>query len=124
MFGFLWSLFGKGKKHVGLNLAALVPNPPAPCILKRFPKYPLGCTLRIREYVGIVDAIYADYNAALMCGAVTHGWFEAQEDPPSSRDQIFYSIIVVRRSGDNQMGVLLATGAVLAGEDDVELEGH
>jgi hypothetical protein len=103
-----------------VGVGAPPPMPP-PVILKRFPKYPLGCTLRSRGRLGIVNAIFCDYKAALNSGAVFHGWAEAQGHPPSSQDQIFYLIITLERMGENADGPLFVSGSIIAGENDVEL---
>jgi hypothetical protein len=126
MFEYLKGLYrgwrGLPAEETGIvGYATIPPPPPPPVILKRFPKFPLGCTLRIREHIGIVDAIFCDYRAAQNCGIVTGGWMEIQKFPPSSEDQIFYSIITLERMGENGDGPLFISGGILGGENDVEL---
>jgi hypothetical protein len=94
--------------------------PDAPKILQRFPKYPLGVKLRWRGVVGGVYAIHADYNAAMPFASYSPEFYEVQKDPPSSQDQVFYSLLVTIE----HKGRRVATGTVIAGENDVELEGR
>ena len=94
--------------------------PDAPKILQRFPKYPLGARLRWRGVVGRVFAIYPDYDAAMPFVGYSPEWYEIQRDPPSSKDQVFYSLLMTVE----YKGRKVATGAVLAGENDVELAGQ
>lgn len=125
MFSILRWFLMKMRPVASLDYARPVPpDPPplnrhgtAPKILQRFPKYPLGCFLKKDGCLGIVDAIYSDYTAAVNSFIIPPNWFEQQVKPPSSRDQIFYSIIVV----EERDGTVYAVGAILAGENDVEL---
>jgi heat shock protein HspQ len=72
----------------------------------RTPKYTFGQTLEGQHgFVGRVDAMYADLYAAQDCFAVPEGWWDQLEKRPSTKDQIFYSLIAM----DGE-------GAVLAGE--------
>lgn len=98
--------------------ATVPPPPPVPDLIKRFPKYPLGCRLKIREHVGIVDAIFADIRAAQNCNLIGFNWIDQQIHPPSSTDQVFYSIITIKGGPD---GSEYIAGSILAGENDVEL---
>ena len=87
----------------------------------RQPKWGFGQTLRARNaggrdpsgppegFVGRVDTIYADYWAALDVFIVPPGWFEMQNVKPLTKDQIFYGLTALDGSG-----------AILAGENDVE----
>lgn len=88
-----------------------------PVILKRFPKYPLGAKLKRGPVVGVVHTIYADYEAAVAAYAVPSVWFDAQTDPPSSKDQVFYGITIVAKWKER----IIVMGAILVGENDVEL---
>jgi hypothetical protein len=104
-----------------VGLGAGPPNydfyPDAPKILQRFPKYPLGARLLWRGVTGPVVAIYPDYDAAMPFVGYSPEWYEIQMAPPSSKDQVFYSLLMtVERKGRK-----VATGTVLAGENDVEL---
>ena len=75
----------------------------------RTPRWSFGARLVTRhDFVGVVDCIYVDYYAARGSNAVGQGWFEAQDLPPSTKNQIFYSLV-----GDNN------SGAVLSGEQDI-----
>lgn len=94
--------------------------PDAPTILQRFPKYPLGARLRWRGVVGRVFAIYSDYDAAMPFVGYSPEWCEIQREPPSSKDQVFYSLLMTIE----HKGRRIATGTVLAGENDVELVGQ
>lgn len=76
---------------------------------KRRPYHGFGDVLRTATgFVGRVDAIFADYWAALDSGLITEGWFEAQRQPIATKDQIFYGLIAVD-----------GVGAVLAAEFEV-----
>jgi hypothetical protein len=89
----------------------------APEPLKRFPKYPLGAYLKRQDTVGVVTCIYSDLTAAIDDFAVGPDWWECQDVKPSSKDQVFYGLVVVFRRKDRR----IATGALLVGENDVEL---
>ena len=70
--------------------------------------YSFGQSLRDGYgFVGRVEAIFADYWAAMDAGVAMPGWFEVQARPPSTKDQVFYAI--VDPSGD---------GAALVGENE------
>lgn len=116
----LWrSWFPRKEVVVVGGEAFMPPPPPVPDILRRFPKYPLGCRLRNADgKVGLVDSIYADYRAALNSNIIGFGWLEAQGKKPTSTDQIFYSLIMIEKGPD---GAEFISGAILAGENDVEL---
>ena len=60
--------------------------------------------------VGVVDAIYADLQAAIDGQCVRDDWYAALEIKPKSSptDDLWYSII-------------LPDGAILAGEKDLEV---
>lgn len=74
----------------------------------RTPCYDFGQSLRDRYgFVGRVEAIFADYWAAMDAGVAMPGWFEVQARPPSTKDQVFYAL--VDATGD---------GAVLVGEHE------
>lgn len=76
----------------------------------RVPKYAFGEVLVTRSgFRGFVNRMFVDFEAVLSAGLVSENWFEIQNVPPSTKDQIFYSLV-----GD---------GAVLAGEDDVYSAG-
>lgn len=82
------------------------PSGPAP--QKRVNKHSIGDQLGDPYgFVGVVDAIYADYYAARCNGVVSEGWFDSQEKPPSTKDQVFYSLVA--QDGE---------GAVLVGEGE------
>lgn len=83
----------------------------------RFPKYPLGISLARGGMVGVVDSIYADFYGAVDSIAVREDWWEAQEDKPSSKLQVFYGVNLYRRKGEQ----IVIVGAALWGENDVEL---
>jgi hypothetical protein len=75
-------------------------------IPKRSPKYNFGDVLvSKRGFRGRVNMMFANYEAILSAGVVSGNWFDIQEIPPSTKDQVFYSLV-----GD---------GAALAGELDV-----
>ena len=58
---------------------------------------------------GAIDVVYADYQAALDAFIIRKGWYEAQERPLKTPKTGYW------------YGVVLSTGAVLVGEDDLEL---
>lgn len=61
---------------------------------RRRARHGFGDTLVDRYgFRGQVDAIYADYDAAVSTGIVPSEWFDMQEIPPSTRDQVFYSLV-------------------------------
>lgn len=109
---------------LGVAIGTGPPNydfyPEAPKILQRFPKYPLGARLRWRGVEGPVVAIHADYDAAMPFCGYSPDWYEVQKDPPSSKDQVFYSLLMTVK----HKGKRVATGTVIAGENDVELAGQ
>lgn len=113
----------EGPAPLAIGIGAGPPNydyyPDAPKILQRFPKYPLGAKLRWRGVVGRVFAIYPDHSAAMPFAGYSLEWYEIQKDPPSSKDQVFYSLLMTIEN----KGRKVATGSVLAGENDVELAG-
>jgi len=70
------------------------------------PKYNFGDVLvSQRGFRGRVNMIFANYDAVLSAGIVSENWLKIQEVPPSTKDQVFYSLV-----GD---------GAILVGEKDV-----
>ena len=71
---------------------------------KRTAKYTFGDVLEGNDFVGVVDTIYADYWAVLDCFVVKPGWFEGLENPPSTKDQVFYGINAL----DGKGAVLIA----------------
>lgn len=74
-------------------------------------KFSLGAKLITHhEFVGYVDAIYVDYWAARCSNVIPVGWFEVQDLPPSTKDQVFYSLV-----GEG------GQGAVLIGESEAQL---
>jgi len=71
-----------------------------PCELVRDPKY---------GRVGRIDVVYADMQAAIDSFAIPPEWYELQEIPPKTpKNGIWYSVV-------------LTDGAILAGQDDLEL---
>jgi hypothetical protein len=83
------------------------PTGPKPQIRK--PKYAFGDVLENRHgFRGYVTEVYADMWAAIDGLAVPKDWFERQEIPPSSKEQVFYGLIG------------LESGAALVGEDDAK----
>jgi len=76
----------------------------------RTPRYMFGQVLKRGDFTGRIDTIFADYWAALDGFCVPPGWFEEQEEPPETKDQVFYGLIAM----DGE-------GAILAGERDVEV---
>lgn len=73
---------------------------------ERAPKYNFGDVLvSKRGFRGRVTMMFANYDAVLSAGIVGRNWFDIQEIPPSTKDQVFYHLV-----GD---------GAALAGELDV-----
>ena len=57
----------------------------------REPKFGFNRTLRNPHgFVGCVVSIYANLSEAINSRAVCSSWFDMQERPPSSKDQIFY----------------------------------
>lgn len=86
-------------------------RPSGPTPPKQENLYRLGDTLKTHhDFVGVVDAIYADYWAARNSNVISQGWFDLQEKKPCAKDQVFYSL--VDRNGH---------GAVLIGEAEAEL---
>jgi hypothetical protein len=74
------------------------------------PRFTFGALVR-EPYgaTGAIDVVFADYQAALDSLAVKPGWYEDQERPPRTpKTNYWYSVI-------------LLTGAVLVGEDDLVL---
>lgn len=71
-------------------------------------KFSPGDRVRRKDFdgmVGVIDVAYIDYAAA--ASLVVPGWYEMQKKPlRTSKDGRFYSVI-------------LADGAILAGEDDL-----
>lgn len=78
----------------------------------RVPKYNLGEFVRCRDFYGFIDSIYLDYWAALDAFIIPEGWFEEQEHPISTKNQLFYGIVSTVPNG----------GSILAGEDTVTKE--
>ena len=78
---------------------------------RRKPIHGFGDVIRWGDFVGRIDAIYADYWSALDSFIVSADWFEQQENPPSTKDQIFYSLIAMD-----------GNGSVLVGEQDIKLD--
>lgn len=77
---------------------------------RKTPRFMIGDTLRTHhDFVGYVDAIYGDVWAAIDSGVIGLDWPVVQEKPPSSLDQIFYSLVALN-----------GLGAVLVGEAEAE----
>jgi len=76
----------------------------------RAPKFKLGELVRDpHAQVGRIDAIFADYQAALDGFHVPKGWYEGlAKRPKTSKEGCWYAV------------VLIPEGAVLVGEDDLE----
>jgi hypothetical protein len=77
------------------------------------PRFRLGEKVRAndrrRPFVGVVDAIYVDFRSACDGGAAHLDWYEIQEPPlKTPQEGRFYSIV-------------LKDGAVMVGEDDLEM---
>lgn len=73
----------------------------------RVPKFRLGQEVSGRGYVGVIDAVYANLNAAVDSLIIPEGWYEMQEVPPKTpKTGFWYSVI-------------LKEGAVLLGEEDI-----
>ncbi len=78
----------------------------------RTPRFGFGVRLKSPRHPGfvwVIDAIYVDFHAARDAFVVPENWWAIQINPPSTKDQIFYSLI----SQDGR-------GAVLIGENDLE----
>jgi len=75
----------------------------------REPKFRLGQLVLSQGRLGVVDAIYANYDSAVNALAVPHGWYEIQERPlKTPKTGFFYAV------------TLMEAGAVMVGEDDTE----
>lgn len=76
----------------------------------RAPKFKLGELVREPHgQLGRVDAIFADYQAALDGRSVPKGWYEGlAKKPKTPKEGCWYCV------------VLTPAGAVLVGEDDLE----
>jgi hypothetical protein len=90
--------------------------PDAPQVLKRFPKYPLGCWLRKGAVVGVVAKVVADVKIGRLTADLSHFAF-TDEEKFSSDDQVLYYILTVVA----WKGRKIATGGYYVGENDVEL---
>ena len=78
----------------------------------RTPKFKLGQRV-IERYgsLGVIDVVYANFASAVNALAVPSGWYEMQTRPPKTpKSGFWYSV------------VLDEAGAVLAGEDDLEVQ--
>lgn len=78
--------------------------------LSRKPRYSHGAFLRKGDFVGQVDTTYADLQAAVDSFVVSQDWLNAQESPPSTWNQVFYSVVNYTEGG-----------AALFGEAEAEL---
>ncbi len=75
------------------------------------PKYEFGQILRDEHgFVGRVNAMYENYASVVNSFCVPPEWFEMQTKPPSTKSQIFYSIVALDGRGE-----------VLVGENDASL---
>lgn len=64
-------------------------------------------------FIGRIDAVYADYWAAIEAGAVEEGWFEDLDSPPSTKDQVFYSVV-----GATQGAILTTKETLVSCEEE------
>lgn len=73
----------------------------------RSPQFRLGQRVSDRDHVGVIDAIYANLDAAIGVFIIPEDWYEMQEVPPKTPKTGFW------------YGVILEEGAALLGEDDL-----
>ena len=66
-----------------------------------------GDRVIVRGQTGAIDAVFADLQAAVACGLVDSDWYESQNERPRTEP------------GDAWYSVVLPTGAVLVGDDDL-----
>lgn len=70
---------------------------------------PLGRGCKVDGNEGRIDAIFIDLRAAIDCGIISEGWYEAQNVKPLTlKTQRWYSVV-------------LPQGAVLIGERELIL---
>jgi hypothetical protein len=75
----------------------------------RIPKYMPGIEVDTDQGRGIIDSIYADYDAVLSTLMIRPGWYEQLARPPRTPKSGFW------------YGVVLSDGDILVGEDDMAL---